>query len=265
MKKQNILYTAAFCIVVVCASVAQAVITNPADMLWEGVNNITDGERIWYNVSGDYTWTLNEDALGNPADVTYSGSDGLCLLSYYYATAVTANLTIQTTVGAPGVLNYIGRPGPDSPLGIRIGHLNDTGIINIESGVTLLVHNMYAHDECPTANAVININDGHVFCYGDVLYKNMSNTTVNITPNGSLRIIADYATVNDPASYTTHTQDELGQGSVVYPEPGSVLVFADGGDYEGNPTVLITAVVPEPATLMLLSLGGLALLRNRKR
>ena len=78
--------------------------------------------------------------------------------------------------------------------------------------------------------------------------------------------MADIANVYDQATYTAHTVcydgDPLLGGEVNAPAGGS-LVFANGGDYNGAPTVLITAV-PEPATLVLLSLGGLALLRKRK-
>ncbi|MBN2211379.1 MAG: LamG domain-containing protein, partial [Sedimentisphaerales bacterium] len=72
------------------------------------------------------------------------------------------------------------------------------------------------------------------------------NTTTNISPNGSLRIIADIANVYDQATYTAHTVGDGCPGGQVFPEPGCLLIFADGGDYNSSPTVLITAQVGAP-------------------
>ncbi|MBN2210866.1 MAG: hypothetical protein JW709_05665, partial [Sedimentisphaerales bacterium] len=112
------------CVLMVSAYATAATTINNQSQLWEGVVVNTDADTLAYNnVSADYTWTLNEDEFGNPADVTWgdvNDSYGRCPLGYASSAVVTISVTIQTTEGAPGVLNYIG----DSNYSIRLGHVN---------------------------------------------------------------------------------------------------------------------------------------------
>ncbi len=259
--------------VVLAANVAQAVITT--SQTWEGVVNITNGDTFNYYENNSFTWTLNEKD-GVPANVFYSGgtlNQGHCILGVSTSSAVTTTLTIQTTVGAPGVIDYAGNISRDPDLCMKVGHVDDVGILNIENGNTLLINGLYKYHTStgspvvPASNAVLNINDGHVFCYiSHASERAMTGMMVNIAEGSSLRLLADIANVYDQATYAAYTKDsvDLVTGSV-NAQPGTMLVFSDGGIYNSSPTVLISAVVPEPATMLLLGLGGFGLFWRKVR
>ncbi|MBN2211613.1 MAG: LamG domain-containing protein [Sedimentisphaerales bacterium] len=239
-------------VMVISVNVVQATLSNPADLPWEGVVNVSDADTISYSQSNTFYWTLNEDAGGVPANVTYSGSmtvdTGQCLVGVVSGNAITSILTIRTTLGAPGVVDYVGNIYRDPGIGIRLGHIDDVGIINIENGNTLKANGLakYTNVSAPSSNAVVNINDGHVFCYTSVVDRNMAGITVNIASGSSLRIMADILNVYNAATYAANTTGSDGIAGSVTPEPGSTLSFVNGGDYEGNPTVLITAQAGAP-------------------
>jgi len=101
-------------------------------------------------------------------------------------------------------------------------------------------------------------------------YVQASITGMGVTP-GQTDFDLGTLTFNAPAAEGTYTID-MGAGS----QPGDVTVVADGDTYmmdqdiyaSGHPLTLGTldiTVLPEPATLALLGMGGAALLLRRRR
>ena len=81
--------------------------------------------------------------------------------------------------------------------------------------------------------------------------------------SGAPHAEADGKTVISVGGGLTGTFTGLGEGGLVDNFGGEDLFITyQGGD--GNDVALFTAV-PEPATMMLLTVGGLAILRRRKR
>ena len=127
-------------------------------------------------------------------------------------------------------------------------------------------------------NTTVNAGDGQIF----YLVEHIGNDTVTVEPMNSGGVIAgwsltlapaDYAAITTTAEYDYNTQGNPlagttfdlsdfsgGTGTLT----GVIGLRIDGGGTI-DPAQLGVAAVPEPATMSLLALGGLALLRRRRR
>ena len=126
-------------------------------------------------------------------------------------------------------------------------------------------------------NTTVNVGDGQIF----YLVEHLGNDTVTVEPMNSGGVIAgwsltlapaDYAAITTTAEYDYNTQGNPlagttfdlsdfsgGTGTLT----GVTGLRIDGGDAL-DPAQLGVAAVPEPATMSLLAIGGLALLRRRR-
>ena len=153
-----------------------------------------------------------------------------------------------------------------------VGELTAAGsTVNISGGS---VSNLYAWGY-PYGSSTVNISGGSVdlYAYGESVSNYISaegTSTVNIT-GGSASTL-----------YTKHSSTVIFVGRNFHPWPGLTLVgdkvtgtgYLEGEWLDGTPwTVNISRndpgatiqAIPEPATLSLLALGGLAMMRRRRR
>lgn len=247
----------------VCAGAAHAATVINTDKAFSTTPVL--GDIYFYSNSAGNTWTVSGNiTVGNGTGA--GGDDSRLFVGLNPGSpdpAGNGQLTLQgATMGSSLLLN--GFNGGDAVLG-RLGHvsggINYTGILNIDGGLAVTMGGRRMKYEAG-AN-IINILNGSLnyTTTGFGWNESAGNAFVNhiIGTNGSLilpGVITDAAGIT---SWSTTTGSGVEAGDItVAAASGLTLNFANNGTF-----TTITAV-PEPASVALIALGSLALLRRRR-
>ncbi|MHC4717217.1 MAG: PEP-CTERM sorting domain-containing protein [Planctomycetota bacterium] len=143
----------------------------------------------------------------------------------------------------------------------RAGHKGGMGIINLEAGATIDITyqtNMPRYDSS-AAVMTMNLGPGATFESGQFFLRGATPAKIIMDPTAVVREVG-YA---GGAAEITHLQAYIDAGQIIGTggeTPYIVTLYGQGYDYLNAYEIR----VPEPISLSLLSIGGLALLRRRR-
>lgn len=208
-----------------------------------GVLNITGGAAV--NVADDIFVALGDDSSGelNVIDGTLGVGDGLFVgyngtgpLTVGTGGEITANRFVVTNTAAnpnitPGDAVVTFELSKDT-FGDELNGLISTNDFSFRSG---------------TRELILDLDDLATFEIGDTF------------------LLVDYDTIgqNLSGAATTQAFDNVGDDQTIFFEGVEFLIDYDDPNFNG--TALTATVVPEPASLALVGLGGLAMMSRRRR
>jgi hypothetical protein len=139
----------------------------------------------------------------------------------------------------------------------QAGNDNEIVVGNGTDAATLVTVEGYCGKN---GDANITVNDNSTFVVGGD-WSNAWKISAGVTPTDSYIYLNDSGTFQISTAVTTSWYDSNIKGNGVL--DNWVMTT---GTYDGDPVNIYTAVpVPEPATMSLLAIGGLALLRRKRR
>jgi hypothetical protein len=233
--------------------------------------SLTNGSLVkFYKTTGVAIGTL--DGVGNAYQVKVGGPSSPAFDPTQHSTL---------TIAAGAVLN-VGEYmmiGIDSPAGPRSGEIDMTGgTVNLGQIVATSGHLFLGHSYAGT-QGLLNMSGGTINATGDFTISNGAGTTGIANLSGNATIYANQLKMNVSGTGTAML-DISGNAKLIinnnvtgtinnYKLSGLITANGDGyGDlrYDYNAATGKTTVyaVPEPATLCLLGLGALSLIRRNK-
>lgn len=268
-------------VLVVCASLAQATIwawkgdiVNYTDQRWENPALWNLGTLPTYS-PGSEDWVLIREKVPAVPQPIIDGIDA-------YATRIYISKTDNSFNDKNGVLTI--KSGTLTCQSIAIGHkaaMVSTATLNVQGGLV----NVNGHISIGEVGGVgtMNVSGGRVnawylignwFEQGGTARANISGGEVWIThigssdPNGAVPGLFSNTIVDITGSgkliyawdVRAQAAQYIAEGKIITSEVGKMLKV----DYnETNPGWTTIQVIPEPATLALLALGSMALLRRK--
>jgi hypothetical protein len=241
------------------------------------VSNASAGWVYWWNTSGDGLWSTGANWGGNVPTST----DDVWLQS----TIATVGPTIDSSTAA-----ICGKMlGPGSKAGSMTMNINGGSLTTTTAGG-------YWSIGQDTGPGIANVNGGTVSVSGTLYVGNQSNGTLNVSGGSNIDATG---TLSVGSTDTAPGLINLGLGTVscedIYGRAGKTLIDITEGTliirnksggviegwvtagwivgYGGTGTVIVEdtsegwdklTAIPEPATIALLSLGGLALIRRKR-
>ena len=144
--------------------------------------------------------------------------------------------------------------------GWRVGNSGASGITNIGANCVVNVSwyvDLPRRSTSTITSAVMNLGPGSLLQAG-ALNVTTAAGQINMDPTAVIRVVggAQAGAANDPTPF-------IASGQIIGTGGETPLVRAIPG-YDGTPDAGFEVYIPEPATLSLLALGGLAALRRRR-
>lgn len=270
-RKMKMKFVLMFVVAAMCSSSvfgATTIWDGATDNTWSGDNwtKYTDPVTRAAPIAGDYV-VINGDVV---LDVAGFGSDMQVGPNAGGSLDIQNDLTITGSAWAGMYAGGDGTINLNGPHDVSVGHFSigfasgANGVVNMSDGTwTSIQYIIGSHED---AVGTLNMTGGEIFCdylgFGNgvdaVANVNISGGTINQT------LLANFYV--DPTATVTFS----GTGKIVYAGAGyeaylSSFIGTNFINAQANvvgDTVEITAV-PEPATMLLLGLGGILLRRKR--
>ncbi|MEN6386252.1 MAG: PEP-CTERM sorting domain-containing protein [Phycisphaerales bacterium] len=235
------------------------------------------GGLYWSANSGDWASGSSWDVGSKP------GAGDQALVLWDHTITVTGNEqagTVNLGYVANGWLNI----AAGGSLNVGTMHVGQTDEGNLEVGTmnvngTVTAQTLYVAFERNNGRGVLNVNNGGLVTVNEGFYMSTTNTTevdafarINLNGNGS--IISNWGYAVQLQNAKAHIDLEAGFLKFKGDQRAQIETYINSGwltAYDGNGTVnapvfdgvnTIVTAIPEPATMILLSIGGLLLRRK---